>query len=135
MILRDLGAALVIVVASIVLVLSIQSVPHDVKFIKLEDGSIIIGKYIALGKKVEVVFPDGEIFKGEYVAAENISTGFLFFPNGIATGIGVSGGSQPGYALLKGDKGTVMEVIFTHSLGHGFGEAKTNKGETYKVMF
>ena len=45
-------------------------------------------------------------------------------------------GASNSYALLHGSKGTVMKIVFqAGSDNHGFGEAVTNKGDKYKVMF
>ena len=112
----------------------------SVKLINPNDGATIIGEYNTLSKSVKITLPSGEILEGEYVALTNASIGYgsLFYGTNVGSAISVgAGGSSNGYALLKGDKGTVMEIIFSYSewTGHGFGTAKTNKGDEYRVMF
>jgi hypothetical protein len=113
---------------------------YDIKFINLSDGKTIIGQYNKADKSVTMTLPSGEFMKGEYVALTNasIGVGSLFYGANVANMMSVSaGGTSNGYALLTDEKGTVMEIIFSYSewSGHGFGNAKTNKGHEYKVMF
>lgn len=57
---------------------------------------------------------------------------------GTSTGFGIAtGGNMDGYALLSGNNGTVMEIVYKvdPNTNHGFGEARTNKGEVYKMFF
>jgi hypothetical protein len=113
---------------------------REVKLVDFNDGTTIIGEYNKATKTVTITLPSGEVLKGEYVALTNATIGYgsLFYGANVGSMLSVgTGGSSNGYALLTGDKGTVMEIIFSYSewTGHGFGTARTNKGTEYRVMF
>ncbi len=95
-------------------------------------------------REIRVYLPDGEILKGPYSIATNPRFS-------VGAGIGGSRGSviypsislDPGskiYALLSSEKPAstlVMEVIADHSkvTGTGRGEARTNDGRVFKIVF
>ena len=125
---------------SFLILLFLSACVHEVKFVNPNSGATIIGEYNTANKIVQVTLPSGETLKGNYVALTNASIGFgsLFYGANVGSMMSIgTGGSSSGYALLTGDKGTVMEIIFSYSewTGHGFGIAKTNKGDEYRVMF
>lgn len=124
----------------IIILLAMLGCVHNIKFVNPTDGTTIIGEYNTATKTVQVTLPAGESLKGEYVALTNASIGFgsLFYGANVGSMLSIgTGGSSNGYALLTGDKGSVMEIIFSYSewTGHGFGVAKTNKGDEYRVIF
>lgn len=113
---------------------------HEIKLVNFSDGTTIIGEYNKASETVVITLPSGEMLKGGYVALSNATIGYgsLFYGANVGSMLSVgAGGSSNGYALLTGDKGTVMEIIFSYSewTSHGFGTAKTNKGAEYRVMF
>jgi hypothetical protein len=113
---------------------------YPIKFINPQDGKVLVGEYNKSSKTITVTLPSGEVLTGEYVALTNASIGFgsMFYGANVGSMMTVgAGGTSNAYALLTGDKGTVMEIIASYSewTGHGFGQAKTNKGEEYRVMF
>jgi hypothetical protein len=95
--------------------------------------------------------PDGEVLEGHFAAVNSGSVGFTFgsatsYGGGqtaTAFGSGTSynvGGSGEVYALLKSKKPgshLMLELIATYSpmTGQGFGQARTNDGRTYKLVF
>jgi len=119
--------------------LAVVSCVHKAELINISDGTIIEGTFNTGDKTLKVLMPDGEMLKGRYVTLSSASIGVssLFYGTNTATMLtGSSGGVMDGYGFLRGDKGTIMEVIFRVGTdNHGFGDAKTNKGDTYKVMF
>lgn len=93
---------------------------------------------------ITAIAPNGEIFKGEYstlsgktstTAIASVSTTY-----GWARAHGFSlhqPGKQSGSAMLVGDKGRVIEIVYNvnaHS-GHGNGVARDNKGNIFRVQF
>ena len=116
------------------------SCTHQIKFVHFDNGTTINGTYNTLIKSVKVTLPSGDILEGQYVPLENVSIGMgsLFYGSSMLSSWSMgAGGSANGYALLTDGKGIVMEIIFQYSqwTGHGFGEARTNKGAVYKVIF
>jgi len=133
---------------------------YKVKLVDFETGQTIIGTYNTSSKTVSLTLPSGELMRGQYSALTNatITSGSLFYNSsafasafsGGASAFGQShgfgsgnyfgfsaGGSSHAYAILSGDKGTTMEMILQYNEldGRGFGEAKTNTGKEYKVIF
>lgn len=93
---------------------------------------------------IEVTLPTGEYCKGEYtVVTQGSRTALSTQWNGLYSSIyGTAYGSTiqtagEGMATAIGDKGTVLEVNFIAdtSTGHGFGVAKDNKGNVYRLQF
>ena len=95
--------------------------------------------------------PDGEVLQGTFAVVSSDSVGFSF---GSATAIGGGhtttafgsstsynvGGPSCVYALMKSTKPgshLMLELIanFSEMNGHGFGQARTNDGRTYRVIF
>ena len=94
---------------------------------------------------ISLTMPDGEFCKGQWSSAAGMSvtygSGTLFSQYGSAYWSGYSVGNKPGenrgQAMIVGAKGTVIEVEFYTGSGtaNGFGLAKDNKGNIYKVLF
>lgn len=122
----------------LLLIVFLASCTHQITFLNPQDGRSFAGQYNRGERSVSVTLPSGEVFYGKYVPLTNttLTTGSLFSGTSVATGYMVTaGGASSGYAFLYGDKGTIMEVVFQYSGRHGFGTAKTNKGEEYRIMF
>jgi hypothetical protein len=115
----------------------------------LKTGKTIEAKFQGLvtsgGGEITATGPDGELFKGRYsTMAENMSTQQAFmklvdrvaFEEGYGTVFGDQGKIN-GVATLAGDKGTVVDMMYTYdkATGHGNGEGTDNKGNEYRVMF
>jgi hypothetical protein len=94
---------------------------------------------------ITLTMPDGETGKGQWSSAAGMSvtygSGTLFSQYGSAYWSGYSVGNKPGenrgQAIVIGDRDTVIEVEFYTGSGtaNGFGLAKDNKGNIYKVLF
>ena len=94
---------------------------------------------------ITLKMPDGEPCKGEWSSAAGISitssSGTLFSQYGSAywSGYTVSNkaGENRGQAIVIGEHGTVIQIEFYTGSGtaNGFGLAKDNKGNIYKVLF
>ncbi|MGD9365695.1 MAG: hypothetical protein PVH87_08380 [Desulfobacteraceae bacterium] len=118
---------------------------HKIEITHFQTGQVLQGNYNELNRMVTVVMPDGEILKGKYSAVSNASFSFgtatAYSGAATATGFGYgvsSGGISQAYALLKSETSSLMmEMIVSYSewTGHGFGEARTNDGRSYKVQF
>ncbi|MDI6775666.1 MAG: hypothetical protein QMD03_00250 [Syntrophales bacterium] len=129
----------------IVLSFIIAGCVHKIEITHFQTGQVLQGNYNELNRIVTVVMPDGEVLKGKYSAVSNASFSFgtatAFSGAATATGFGYgisSGGKSQAYALLKSKTSTLMmEIIVAYSewTGHGFGEARTNDGRSYKVQF
>jgi len=94
---------------------------------------------------LSLTMPDGEVCKGKWSSAAGMSvtygSGTLFSQYGSAYWSGYTVGNKPGenrgQAIVIGERGTVIEVEFYTGSGtaNGFGLAKDNKGNIYKVLF
>lgn len=125
---------------------------RSITFTNFDTAETLHGKaHSFLVRTVFVTMPDGEVLKGHFSAINNSSVGFAFgsataFSGGqtaTAFGSGTSyniGGSGVVYALMQSTKpGSKLMMEFKASFspmsGHGFGEARTNDGRTYRLMF
>lgn len=101
-------------------------------------------------KEVTVVMQDGEVLKGKYITMrdKSISSGSIKPKTRLSLnpqlsrsqGLNVKSvtvsNTGKGYALLKSSSSKLMmEINFIFSGNHGFGDARTNDGRTYKVQF
>ena len=94
---------------------------------------------------ISLTMPDGEACQGKWSSAAgmavSIGTVNLFSQYGSVFGTGYSVGNQPGVnrgeAILFCNKGTRIEVEFYTGSGtaNGFGLAKDNHDNIYKVLF
>lgn len=94
---------------------------------------------------INLIMPDGELCKGKWSSAAGMSVGYgtvnLFSQYGSMLGSGFSVANNPGVnrgeAILVGTKGTIIEIEFYTGSGtaNGFGLAKDNQGNIYKVLF
>ncbi len=82
---------------------------------------------------------DGELFTGERSSLAGVSVSTLaLFNQYEATYGGVrSTGSQwnPGRTFLVGDRGTTIDIEFVTASGNGFGFAKDNRGNVFRLLF
>jgi hypothetical protein len=85
--------------------------------------------------------PDGEVCKGKWSVVAPVSAGFvqgsLLGTYASAYGIQTSGKENRGQAMLFGNKGTSIEIEFLVGSGtaSGYGVAKDNKGNVFRVLF
>ena len=91
--------------------------------------------------KCFLTMPDGEYCTGRWsstagVIASKNNFG-LMLSYGQELGLNPRGNENRGYAMLLGNRGTSIEIEFLTGAGtaHGFGIAKDNKGNIYKVLF
>lgn len=94
---------------------------------------------------ISLTMPDGEFCKGQWSSAAGMSvsygSGSLFSQYGSAYWSGYTVSNKPGenrgQAMIVGARGTIIEVEFYTGSGtaNGFGLAKDNKGNIYKVLF
>ncbi len=113
---------------------------HQLKLVDMESAQIIYGSYNRADRSVIVTLPTGEVLTGQYSALSNASIGVssLFYGRKVATGYSYdSGGPSKAYAILTGDRGSIMEIMVDYSPVNrqGFGEAITKDGKVYKVQF
>ncbi len=118
---------------------------HKIELTHFQTGQVLQGEYNTGSYKISITMPNGEILSGKYVALENASfsfgtaTAFSGMASATAFGQGIAvGGAGQAYALLKSEKSSLMmEIVASYSewSGHGFGEARTNDGRTFKVQF
>ena len=115
---------------------------RNIELTHFQTGQVLQGKYNQINRTVTVVMPDGEILKGKYSAVANASFTFRVAPAYSSTVTATSpsyrissGGGGQAYALLKSETSSLMMEIIVKYSYHGFGEARTNDGRTYKVQF
>jgi hypothetical protein len=95
--------------------------------------------------KISLIMPDGESCTGKWSSAAgagvSVGTGSLIGTYGSTYGIGTSvstgTGQNPGQAFLSCDRGRNIQVEFVTGAGtaNGYGIAKDNKANIYKVLF
>lgn len=91
--------------------------------------------------KVSLTMPDGEVCKGRWSSTAGVKGSKnnvgLLVDYGQELGLSPRGNENRGYAMAVGNKGTSMEIEFLTGAGtaHGFGVAKDNKGNVYRVLF
>jgi hypothetical protein len=94
---------------------------------------------------ISMTMPDGEQCSGRWSSAAgtgiSYGSGSLFGTYGAAYGTGFAistgHGQNPGQAFLTCNRGTTMQIEFVTGSGtaHGFGFAKDNNGNVYKLIF
>lgn len=91
--------------------------------------------------KCFLTMSDGEYCEGRWSSTagvrKSINNYSLLLSYGQELGLSPRGNENRGYAMLLGNKGTSIEIEFLTGAGtaHGFGVAKDNKGNLYKVLF
>lgn len=90
--------------------------------------------------KITFYMPDGEVCQGEYttIAGVNLTTIFTYDQFSSYYGSGFSTSSkQHGQAIAYGNSGTVLQAeYFVDAMTfHGYGLAKDNKNNMYKLMW
>ena len=91
--------------------------------------------------KVILTMPDGEVCKGRWSSTAGVkgsrNNAGLLVDYGQELGLSPRGNENRGYGMLVGPKGTSIEIEFLTGAGtaHGFGVAKDNRGNIYKVLF
>lgn len=91
--------------------------------------------------KVILTMPDGEVCKGRWSSTAGVKGSRnnvgLLVDYGQELGLSPRGNENRGYAMAVGRKGTSMEIEFLTGAGtaHGFGVAKDNRGNVYRVLF
>ena len=123
---------------------------HNLTLTNFQTGEVLKGRASEVGRNVRVTMPNGEVLEGKYSAVDNGSVGFSFgsatafsgvhSATAFGSGTTITKGSGVAYAMLKSTtpgSPTMMELIVQYGAlsGHGFGEARTNDGRTYKVQF
>ncbi len=125
---------------SVLLIFCLAACAHQLKLVDMESAQVIYGTYNKADRSVIITLPTGEVLTGQYSALSNasVSVGSLFYGSKVATGYSVSeGGTSKAYAILTGDRGTIMEIMVDYSAWNhqGYGEARTKDGKVYKVQF
>lgn len=124
---------------------------HTVNLTSFDTGEIIKVHSHIFSRNLWAQMPDGEILKGKFAAVSNESIGVT---TGSATAVGGgstssvagtstsynSGDSGTVYALLKSTKPgskLTLEITgkFNPATRQGYGQARTNDGRTYKVVW
>jgi hypothetical protein len=129
------GAARAALLAALLLV----ACTRTVEFVDLRTGSVLTGTRSLWHRSVSVSLPDGETAAGPYTKLTTAEIGpeSLFFGANAGELLGRHVVAQvSGYARLVGERGTVVEIIFSSDwLGHGHGVARTSRKEEYRVTF
>jgi hypothetical protein len=111
--------------------------PVQARMYNLQDGTVInleVERSHDHGK-IKGLGADGEIFEGEYSwqNSPSVTVGMI---NG-ASAYGVTApGSLFGVGVIRGNRGTIIELqVVSSRHGHGGGDAKDNRGKTYRIQF
>jgi type IV secretory pathway TrbL component len=124
---------------------------HTVSLTSFDTGETIKVHSHAFSRQLWAEMPDGEILKGKYATVSNESVGFTAgsttaFGGGTSATVAGnstsynSGGKGTVYALLKSTKpGSKLTLEITGTFNpvnrQGFGQARTNDGRAYRVIF
>jgi hypothetical protein len=110
-----------------------------------QSGEVLKGKFNQWDRSVTVEMPNGEILSGKYSDVNNSSmtfgSAFAYSGSSSATVFGTGytvGGSGNAYALISSKTSKLlMEIIVSNNdlSGHGFGDARTNDGRSFKVQY
>ena len=97
-------------------------------------GVIATGTFTS-SRTAKITLPNGELFTGQWSAVKNAA--FTFGLTGeVETSPTFVGVGDQIYALLKSNKGVLMEAIANYGSGTGgVGQARTNDGRTYRLQF
>lgn len=131
----DRGAARAALLTALLLV----ACTRTVELVDLHNGSVLTGTHNFWQRSVSVSLPTGETAAGTYtkLTTADIGAESLFFGATAGELLGRYTVEQvSGYARLTGERGTVVEIIFSSDwLGHGHGVARTSLKEEYRVTF
>ncbi len=112
---------------------------RSVELVNLATGTVLSGTHRVWDRSMILALPQGERAQGVYtkLTTADIGKESLFFGVNAGELLGLHRAERfYGYARLAGDRGTVVEVIFTSDwLGHGYGVARTSSKEEYRVTF
>lgn len=131
-------------ISAIVLAVIFTGCSGDIHLYDLQTGAKSAFKYHykANGSRgtMNGSLADGESFIGEYSLVTNavVGWGSIYGAGGTASGTAIAtGGTRYGAAVLTGSKQTVLECEFTVGglSAHGTGTCKTNRGDTFRMMF
>lgn len=121
------------------LALPLAACAGTIEFVDLKTGATLAGTHHLWSRSMSVVLPTGETAAGTYTKLTMAELGpdSLFFGANAGELLGRhEAGRVYGCARLKGEQGTVMEIIFASDwLGHGYGVARTGTKEEYRVAF
>lgn len=118
--------------AASVVLSSFTACSHQLNLVNSKDGMTIHGTYHVASDRIQVQLPSGDLLEGQAVSLQdNIPPAYR--DDATPSDVGVS----RVYAVLTDNKGIMMEAVFHYNQfsGHGFGTAKTNKGDEYKIIF
>lgn len=126
----------------LILVFPLYGCSHQIRLVEFQTSKTILGTLDMRDHTIEVKIISGETLRGSWACSSDaqLGAGMLTYQNELASLLTVSGsGQHKCYAILTGDTGTVMELMFLHNeMGwspHGFGAAMTNTGETYRIIY
>ncbi len=117
----------------------------DMQLVEFKSGAKAEGFWDSGKREIRVYLEDGEILSGKFTkmshARFRVTTGVSFGGRhtraGVYPSVSIDGQGNI-YALLEDQKShLVMEVVADYNWlwGHGHGEARTNDGRIYKVIF
>lgn len=134
--------------ATLLVVFLVVGCAYNVELINFESGETLHGGFNVATHEVWVDMANGTKLTGKYVELRNdsitfgSSTGSVFSGTtfGSFSNFGTSysiGGTSIGYAILRNpNTKLMMEVLVRTNLDNtGMGEARTNDGRLYKVIF
>ena len=134
-------------IVSLIFISFLIGCTHHVELTNFQTGEELYGAFNDTTRETWVEI-DGIRLTGKYASVSGDTVGFSFGSalasgsSGVISATGSSMGwgmsnAHTGYVLLKNpDSKLMMEVIVNAGWdNHGWGEARTNDGRTYKVVF
>jgi len=125
--------------AALLFTLPLAACTRTLELVDLKTGFVLTGTHSPWNRSMSVELPAGETARGTYtkLTTAEIVPESLFFGATAGELLGRHAiGQIYGYARLIGERGAIVEIIFTSDwLGHGTGVARTSFKEKYRVTF
>ena len=124
---------------SLLTALLLVACTRPVELVNLQSGAALTGTHDLWRRSITVSLPTGETVTGIHtkLTASDIGPESLFFGVNAGELLGRHAADRVyGYVRLTGGQENVVEMIFASDwLGHGYGVARTNLKEEYRVTF
>ncbi len=126
-------------------VILLSGCAHQIKFVEFSTGIYVYGTIDKSNRTIKVTLPNGEALEGKYTknSGAKFSIGATVGKGrsssiwGVSPRLGIGGKKQIYSIITSHSSKLIMEIIADVSWpsGSGFGEARTNDGRVFKVIF
>ena len=125
--------------ASLLTALLLVACTRPVELVNLQSGAALTGTHDLWLRSITLSLPTGETATGIYtrLTTSDIGPESLFFGANAGELLGRHTADRVyGYIRMAGGQGSIVEMVFASDwLGHGYGVARTNLKEEYRVTF